>query len=103
MAKNKDFFSARNSTIKNQACMGVVNDRSNTCLSMDTAYKMINQFLSEKKMSKQDLATALGVSLEVFEEYHSGCASKQLMSSVGYRLLSLYCKTRWNYKLLPIK
>jgi transcriptional regulator with XRE-family HTH domain len=74
--------------------------RTDTRLNMVTAHKMIRQFFTEKKMSKEELAQLLGVTLEEFEKLNSEWGYKQAPRCASYKLLCLYCKTEWNsYKI----
>jgi hypothetical protein len=63
---------------------------------MVTAHNMINQFLTEKKISKEELAQQMGITLEEFEKLNSECGYRQAPPYASYKLLCLYCKTNWD-------
>jgi hypothetical protein len=71
------------------------NEPNNHSLKMETAHKMISQFFTEKKISKEELAQLLGISLKDFEKLNSVCEYKQAPASASYKLLCLYCRTNW--------
>lgn len=67
---------------------------------MVTAHKMINQFLTEKKLSKEELAQQIGITLKELEQLNSECEYNQAPLYASYKLIALYCKTDWEaYKI----
>lgn len=73
----------------------VSDNEKNGYLLMTTAHKMIKQFLNEKKMSKTELAKKLSLTLEEFEQFNSVYGYKKTARSASYKLLCLYCRTKW--------
>jgi hypothetical protein len=69
--------------------------KADTCLNMVTAHNMINQFLTEKKLSKEELAQQIGITLKELEQLNSECEFNQAPPYASYKLIALYCKTDW--------
>ena len=70
-------------------------DDGSKYLKTSTAHKMIKQFLTEKKMPRAELAEKLGLTLEEFEQFNSVYGYKKFAPTASYKLLCLYCRTKW--------
>lgn len=71
------------------------NDKHSTYLNMETAHKMLDRFLCEKKIPYETLAKQLGIQPRELKSLYSVRGYKQLAPIVSYKLICLYCKTRW--------
>ena len=69
--------------------------KNSTYLSMNTMQKMVQRFLTEKKMSKEKLARALAITVEDLERIFSQGDLSRLIPKVNLPLIRLYCKTKW--------
>lgn len=67
----------------------------NINLHADTTRKMLNRFLTEKRVSKEELSKILGVSAKEIEQFFICEASSELISRVSLPLAKLYCETKW--------
>lgn len=70
-------------------------ENTGNCLRIEVIRKMICRFLTEKKMPKQNLAEALGITVKGLNQLCSKRASQALMLKVNLPLVKLYCKTRF--------
>lgn len=97
IASNKDYsFVTEQQFTINQICDSSLNSQCCAHLEMATAHGMIKRLLLDKKMSKQEVANSLGITLSSFEKFNSVSGYKQLAPKVSYRLICLYCQTKWN-------
>ena len=64
-------------------------------LNTKTTKKMIQRFLIEKKMPKEELVEILGITTENLEQLFSQEAAPELLSKINLPIISLYCKTKW--------
>ena len=79
-----------------KVCDSATEVNSGNYLPIKTAHKMIKQFLFEKKMPRDELAEKLGLTLEEFEQFNSVYGYKKFAPVASYKLLCLYCRTKWN-------
>lgn len=96
MLISENSFKSQSFLMKNQVSIKTPIRRSNACLNMETAHKMINQFLIEKKITKEELAQLIGITLKDFEKLNSVYEYNQVSPSASYKLLCLYCRTEWD-------
>jgi hypothetical protein len=71
-------------------------DDGSKYLKTSTAHNMIKQFLLEKKMSKEELAEKLGLTAREFDAFNSVEGYKRYAPIASYKLLCLYCRTKWH-------
>ena len=67
-------------------------------LEIKVIRKMLNRFLSEKKMKCEELAKALHITAEELNQLlflEETLISKDLIAKVNLPLIQLYCETRW--------
>lgn len=69
--------------------------RSNLYLSLDSMQKMMGRFLTEKKMSKSELAGLLEINIRNLDNIFSGRIPPGLLPKVNLQLTRLYCSTKW--------
>lgn len=63
-------------------------------LSIEVIQKMLNKFLTEKNISKEKLAEALGISIKELDDLR-GNQNTSLISKINLPLIELYCETKW--------
>jgi len=64
-------------------------------LDLDNAHRMVKRFLSEKMMSKEELAHSLDVTVRNLDQLFSEKMPAGLMCKINLPLVKLYCSTRW--------
>jgi hypothetical protein len=64
-------------------------------LKAETAQKMLYRFLDEKKISKEDLAKTMGVTVNDIRKICSNTASIEVILKISLPLIKLYCKTKF--------
>lgn len=64
-------------------------------LSITAMQKIILRFLIEKKMTKKELATVLGITVRSLDQLFSSKVSSSLISKINLPLVNLYCSTKW--------
>jgi len=69
--------------------------RSIYYLNLKNAHKMIQRFLDEKGMSKDELAFILHVKVKNLDQIFSKKIPPGLMSKINLPLVRLYCNTKW--------
>ena len=64
-------------------------------LKLDNLRKIIRRFLTEKGMSKEELANTLKITVKNLEQLFSKEIPAGLLCKVNLPLVSLYCSTKW--------
>lgn len=96
ITENKSYISVAEQPFPiHRVCDSSTDNKNGNYLPMKTAHKMIKQFLTEKKMSRAELAEKLGLTLEEFEQFNSVYGYKKFAPIASYKLLCLYCRTKW--------
>ncbi|CAL7964081.1 hypothetical protein GAMM_60193 [Gammaproteobacteria bacterium] len=100
VTKYNDFYTLvgnsqyRKKSVTNQVFLNLTK-KKNSYLSMNTIQKMVQRFLTEKKMSKEKLARTLAITVRDLERIFSQDDLSRLISKVNLPLIRLYCKTKW--------
>jgi DNA-binding Xre family transcriptional regulator len=68
---------------------------NNAYLRIEVIQKMISRFLIEKKMPKQNLAEALGITIRSLNQLCSRKAPQALILKVNLSLIKLYCEAKF--------
>lgn len=97
------FAQHKNSGTEKSSCIGwrknhleiKPNKNNNNYLRIEVIQKMICRFLTEKKVSKQKLAEALGITVRGLNQLCSKEATQALIQKINLRLVKLYCKTKF--------
>lgn len=72
------------------------NSRGTKYLHISTVKKMLQRFLTEQGMSKEELAAALKITVWNLEQlFSSNAPPPRLLSKVNMPLIKLYCSTKW--------
>jgi hypothetical protein len=66
-----------------------------TYLSLSNAQKMVKKFLDEKRMSKEELAGVLEITVKSLMRLFSNNLPPSLLPRVSLPLARLYCGTKW--------
>ena len=69
--------------------------KNNIYLSVDTMQKMIQRFLTEKKMSEAKLAKILAIKVGDIDRIFSHGNLSRLIPKINLPLIKIYCKTKW--------
>lgn len=69
--------------------------KSSIYLNVGTMYEMVQRFLTEKKMSKKELAEILKISIKNLERILSRKNLSKLKPKISLPLIRLYCGTKW--------
>lgn len=64
-------------------------------LSQEIMQEMIKKILCGKKMSKEELATNLGVQADDIDRLQYRSAYNQLAPQINLRLINVYCHINW--------
>ena len=75
--------------------ISIQQEKNNAYLNIETIQKMIWRFLSEKQISKEKLAEALGITVKSLKQICSKKAPAALMLQINLPLIKLYCKTKF--------
>jgi hypothetical protein len=70
-------------------------EKNNAYLRTEVIQKMLCRFLTEKKISKQNLAEALEITVRSLDQLCSKEASQALILKINLPLIKLYCKTKF--------
>ncbi|OGT07882.1 MAG: hypothetical protein A2V89_01030 [Gammaproteobacteria bacterium RBG_16_37_9] len=62
-------------------------------LKIEVIQKMLNRFLVEKQMPKEELASALGITVKSLEQLFSQEDNSNLIRKINLPLVKLYCET----------
>lgn len=65
-------------------------------LSVETVRKMIERFLTEKKIPEQKLAESLGIPVKSLLQLCSSQFPSSLIPRINLHLIKLYCETNFN-------
>jgi DNA-directed RNA polymerase specialized sigma subunit len=72
-------------------------------LSIEQIQKMLHKFLTEKNMTKEELAQKIEISVEELEQLLCNKNTSLLIPKVNLPLVKLYCRTKWDYQLIKSK